>query len=300
MDRADAAPDLAQPQKGPIFLSRLRSSIVLRHFRRSYHAVVSLVVLILFIIGALAAPVLAPHDPIAFDLGNALAPISLDHPLGTDELGRDILSRLLYGSRITFLITIGAVAFAVVVGTAFGITAGYRGGHTDTLLMRFIDILLALPMFLLAVVIIAALGTGTYNVIIAVGIGSIPPFARISRGSTMSVKQEDYTLAIRSVGAKDSRIITRHILPNVLPPLIVQSTLRLATAILTASGLSFLGLGPQPPTPEWGAMLSAGRNYITSSPQLVIWPGVAILLVAVAFNLVGDGLRDALDPRLRR
>ncbi len=300
MADASVSPEIAQSKKGPLSRSRFQSSIVLRQFRRSHHAVVSLVVLIIFVLGAIAAPVITSHDPIAFDLGSSLAPVSLDHPLGTDELGRDILSRLLHGSRITFLITIGAVLFALVVGTAMGITAGFRGGRTDSFIMRFIDILLAMPMFLLAVVIIAALGAGTYNVIIAVGVGSIPDFARISRGSTMSAKQEDYTLAIRAVGASDLRIITRHILPNVLPPLLVQSTLRLATAILTASGLSFLGLGPQPPTPEWGAMLSAGRNYITSSPQLVIWPGVAILLVAVAFNLVGDGLRDALDPRLRR
>lgn len=281
-------------------LSRITSSVVVRQFCRSRHAVVGLIVIALFFAAALLAPAIAPHDPTQFQLGSRLASPSLTHPLGTDELGRDILSRLLHGARITFLITFGAVALALVAGTALGTVAGYFGGWTDQLTMRFMDILLAMPMFMLAIAIIAALGPGTANVIIAVGIGSIPVFARIARGSTMSVRQEDYTLAVRAVGAPHSRILIRHILPNVIPPLLVQTTLRLATAILTASGLSFLGLGPQPPTPEWGAMLSTGRNFITSSPQLVIIPGVGILLVTIAFNLVGDGLRDALDPRVRR
>lgn len=300
MAKVDTVLDSGELSQPTTFASRIRSSNFLRQFRRSRHAVVSLFVLLLFFIAAIGAPVLAPHDPIQFDLINSLAPMSLDHPLGTDELGRDMLSRMLYGSRITFLITFGAVLIALVVGTALGTVAGYRGGITDTLIMRFVDILLAMPMFLLAVVIIAALGPGVNNVILAVGVGSVPDFARVARGSTMSVKQEDYVLAAQATGVNDRRIISRHILPNVLPPLLVQSTLRLATAILTASGLSFLGLGPQPPTAEWGAMLSAGRNFMTSSPQLLIIPGVAILLVTVAFNLVGDGLRDALDPRMRR
>lgn len=291
------APDFRK-QKGR--LSQITSSVVVRQFRRNRHAVAGLVVIAFFFAAAALAPLISPHNPIEFQLGSQLLPPSMTHPLGTDELGRDLLSRLLYGSRITFVITFGAVAIAVLVGTAIGVVAGYFGGWVDQLAMRFMDILLAMPMFLLAVAIIAALGPGTRNVIIAVGIGSIPVFARIARGSTLSVKQEDYTLAVRAIGASHSRIVVRHIVPNVLPPLLVQTTLRLATAILTASGLSFLGLGPQPPTPEWGAMLSTGRNFLTSSPQLVIVPGMAILLVTIAFNLVGDGLRDALDPRVRR
>lgn len=291
------APDFRK-QKGR--LSQITSSVVVRQFRRNRHAVAGLVVIAFFFAAAALAPLISPHNPIEFQLGSQLLPPSMTHPLGTDELGRDLLSRLLYGSRITFVITFGAVAIAVLVGAAIGVVAGYFGGWVDQLAMRFMDILLAMPMFLLAVAIIAALGPGTRNVIIAVGIGSIPVFARIARGSTLSVKQEDYTLAVRAIGASHSRIVVRHIVPNVLPPLLVQTTLRLATAILTASGLSFLGLGPQPPTPEWGAMLSTGRNFLTSSPQLVIVPGMAILLVTIAFNLVGDGLRDALDPRVRR
>ena len=276
------------------------TSAVLRQFRRSRAAVLGLVLTLTFLVTAALAPLIAPHDPLAFSLGQQLQPPSAAYPLGTDELGRDILSRLLWGARITLLITMGAVAVALVGGTALGIIAGFRGGWSDTLIMRVMDVLLAMPGFLLAIAIIAALGVGTLNVIIAVGIYSIPAFARVARGSTLSVKQQDYVLAARALGTSDGGIMLRHVLPNVAPPLLVQTTLRLATAILTASGLSFLGLGPQPPTPEWGAMLSTGRNYVTNNPQLATIPGLAILLVTVGFNLLGDGLRDALDPRLKR
>jgi peptide/nickel transport system permease protein len=280
--------------------SRLLSGAVVRQFRRSRAAVGGLALILLFVLMAILAPLLAPHDPTAFTLGQQLRPPSPTNPLGTDELGRDILSRLLWGARITLLITLGAVLLSLVVGTALGILAGFRGGWSDTLIMRAMDILLAMPGFLLAIAIIAALGAGTLNVVLAVGVYSIPAFARVARGSTLSAKEQDYVLAARALGTPDGGIMWRHILPNVTPPLVVQTTLRLATAILTASGLSFLGLGPQPPTPEWGAMLSTGRNYITSSPQLATIPGLAILLVAIGFNLLGDGLRDALDPRLRK
>jgi peptide/nickel transport system permease protein len=270
-----------------------------RQFRRSRAAVVGLILTLAFLLVAVLAPVLAPYDPTAFTLGQQLQPPSPAHLLGTDELGRDILSRILWGSRITLLITLGAMWVALVIGTTLGIYAGFMGGWSDTLIMRVMDVLLAMPGFLLAIAIIAALGVGTLNVVIAVGIFSIPAFARVARGSTLSIRQQDYVLAARALGTPDGAIMWRHILPNVTPPLIVQTTLGLATAILTASGLSFLGLGPQPPTPEWGAMLSTGRNFITSSPQLATIPGLAILLVAVGFNLLGDGLRDALDPRLK-
>jgi peptide/nickel transport system permease protein len=276
------------------------SGAVVRQFRRSRAAVVGLTLTLLFILLALLAPVLATHDPTAFTLGQQLRPPSPTNLIGTDELGRDILSRVLYGARITLLITLGAVLVSLVIGTVLGVVAGFLGGWTDTLIMRVMDVLLAMPGFLLAIAIIAALGAGTFNVVVAVGIFSIPSFARVARGSTLSVKQQDYVLAARALGGASAAIMWRHVLPNVTPPLVVQTTLRLATAILTASGLSFLGLGPQPPTPEWGAMLSTGRNFITSSPQLATIPGLAILLVAIGFNLLGDGLRDALDPRLKR
>ena len=279
---------------------RLFASPVWRQFRRSRAALIGLTIIGSFLVMAVLAPLIAPGDPTALSLGDQLLPPSAAHPLGTDELGRDILSRLLWGSRLTLLITTGAVLLALVTGSVLGIVAGFRGGWADTLIMRCIDVLLAMPTFLLAVAIVAALGVGTGNVIIAVGIGSMPAFARVARGSTVSVKQEDYVLAARALGMANSRIMWRHILPNVTAALLVQTTLRLATAILTASGLSFLGLGPQPPTPEWGAMLSTGRNYLTSSPQLATIPGLAILLVTIGFNLLGDGLRDALDPRLKR
>ena len=273
---------------------------VVRQFWKSRAAVVGLVLTLLFVVMASLAPLLAPYDPTAFTLGQQLRPPSTTNLLGTDELGRDILSRLLYGARITLLITLGAVLVSLAVGTLLGIVAGFLGGWTDTLVMRLMDVMLAMPGFLLAIAIIAALGAGPANVVIAVGVYSIPSFARVARGSTLSVKQQDYVLAARALGEPAPGIMWRHILPNVTPPLVVQTSLRLATAILTASGLSFLGLGPQPPTPEWGAMLSTGRNFITSSPQLATIPGLAILMVAIGFNLLGDGLRDALDPRLKR
>ena len=278
----------------------LLSPAVLRQFRRSRSAVLGLVLTLAFILVAILAPVLSPQDPVAFQLGARLAPPSGAHLLGTDELGRDILSRLLWGSRVTLFITLSSVAISLVVGTFLGIFSGFRGGWVDNLIMRLMDIWLAMPAFLLAIAIIAALGPGTINVIIAVGLSSIPAFARVARGSTLSVKQDDYVLAARALGGQDGRIMIRHILPNVVAPLLVQTSLRLATAILTASGLSFLGLGPQPPEPEWGAMLSTGRNYITSSPQLATIPGLAIMLVTIGFNTLGDGLRDVLDPRLKR
>jgi peptide/nickel transport system permease protein len=282
------------------FRQRLAISPVWRSFRRNRAALIGLVIISLFLLVALLAPLVSPYNPDAFSLGDQLRSPSIAHPLGTDELGRDTLSRLIWGSRITLLMTLGAVVLALVSGASLGIIAGFRGGWADTLIMRCMDVLLAMPTFLLAVAIIAALGVGTANVILAVGISSMPMFARIARGSTISVKQEEYVMAVRAIGASSNRIMWRHVLPNVTSALLVQTTLRLATAILTASGLSFLGLGPQPPTAEWGAMLSAGRNYITSSPQLATIPGLAILLVTIGFNLLGDGLRDALDPRLKR
>jgi peptide/nickel transport system permease protein len=275
-------------------------AVVVRQFRRSRAAVIGFGLIVVFVLTAILAPLIAPHDPLALGLGQQLKPPSLTYPLGTDELGRDLFSRLLWGARYTLLITLGAVALAVVLGTISGVYSGFRGGWSDTLIMRVMDVLLAMPGFLLAIAIIAALGVGMVNVIIAVGIHAVPAFARVVRAATLSVKQQEYVVAARALGSHDATIMLRHVLPNVTPPLLVQTTLQLATAILTASGLSFLGLGPQPPTPEWGAMLSTGRTYITSNPQLATVPGLAILLVALGFNLLGDGLRDALDPRLRR
>lgn len=268
-----------------------------RGFFRRPAAVAGLAVLVLAVVVSAAAPWLSLHPPNLVDVANPDAPLSWTHPLGTDELGRDIMSRLVWGGRNTLLITLGAVALAFIAGSALGVVAGYYGGLGSTVIMRTMDVLLAIPGFLLAVAVIAALGVGMGNVIVAIGINSIPPFARIARGSTLLARQEVYVQAAQALGAGEGTIMVRHIFPNILSPLVVQSTLRLATAILTASGLSFLGLGVQPPAAEWGAMLSVGRNYITSSPQLAVIPGMAILVVTLAFNVVGDAVRDALDPR---
>lgn len=273
--------------------------IVARQFARNRAAVAGMLIIVVFFLTAVLAPYIAPYDPAVIELSNRLKGPSAEHWLGTDELGRDVFSRIIIGARITLVITMGAVGLALLMGTVMGLVAGYYGGSVDNLISRIIDVLMAMPGFLLAVAIIAVLGVGTTNVIIAVGIYSIPTFARIARASTLSARKQDYILAAEALGARHRSIMLRHITPNILPPIIVQATLRLATAILSASSLSFLGLGPQPPTPEWGAMLSAARNYFTSAPLLIMFPGLAILLVALSFNLMGDGLRDALDPHLK-
>lgn len=274
--------------------------LVVGQFLRNRAAVVAGIVLGIIGLVVLGGPLFLEDNRYQMDLRSRLLPASWDHPLGTDLLGRDMLTRLVQGGRISLLITSGAVALALIVGATMGIVAGYYGRMVDLVVMRVIDILMTMPGFLLAIAIIAALGVGTVNVVLAVGVFSIPAFARIARGSTLSVGAQDYVLAAKALGAPASRVMLRHVLPNIVPPLIVQTTLRLATAMLTASSLSFLGLGPQPPTPEWGAMLADGRDFITNAPQLVFYPGLTILIVAMAFNMVGDGLRDALDPYLRR
>jgi peptide/nickel transport system permease protein len=274
--------------------------MVTRQFVRHRAAVVGMVIIVIFVLTALVAPRIAPYDPAVIELPNRLQGPSADHWLGTDELGRDVFSRIIIGARITLVITAGAVGLALFVGTVLGLLAGFYRGPADTLISRFIDVLMAMPGFLLAIGIIAALGVGTLNVIIAVGVASIPVFARIARGSTLTVRSQDYILSARSLGASNRRIMSRHVAPNIVPPLLVAATMRLATAILSAASLSFLGLGPQPPTPEWGAMLSTARDFFTSAPLLIVFPGLAILLVTLSFNLMGDGLRDALDPHLRR
>jgi peptide/nickel transport system permease protein len=270
-----------------------------RQFVRNRGAVVGLLLVGLCVVLAIVGPLLTPYDPLEQDLSEAFMSPSLAHPLGTDELGRDTVTRLLHGSRITLLITLGAVALSLIFGGGLGLVAGFYGGRVDNLSMRALDILMALPGFLLAIAVIAALGVGTLNLIIAVAAVSIPSFARIARASTLAVRNQDYILAARASGAPNRRLMLSHVLPNIAAPLIVQTSLRMATAILTASGLSFLGLGPAPPTPEWGAMLSTGRKFITSHAELATYPGLAILVVTLSFNLLGDGLRDALDPRLR-
>lgn len=276
-------------------------AIALWHrLRQNRLSVVGLALIAGFLLLAFAAPLIAPADPMRQALYNRLSPPTLAHPFGTDDFGRDILSRVIYGARISLRVGVVAVLIALVLGTGIGLVAGYWGGWVDQVLMRVMDLLLAFPSILLAIGIVAILGPGLENAMLAVGIVAVPQYARLVRASVLTVRETDYVLAARALGASDVRILTIAILPNCLAPLIVQATLGLATAILDAAGLSFLGLGAQPPTPEWGAMLSQGRELIVRAPWVLTFPGGAIFLTVLAFNLVGDGLRDALDPKAVR
>ncbi len=270
----------------------------LYQFARNKVAVASAFAVAGFLLIAIGGPALAPYDPLQQDLVNNYGGPSFEHPLGTDHLGRDTLSRLIYGARISLGISLTSVGMGLVMGSVLGLFAAYYGGWLDTVIMRFMDFLLALPGILLAIAIVAMLGKGVVNTIIAVAIFSVPTFARLVRGSALSIMQLDYIEATKALGASDRRIIFKHIVPNALSPLVVQATLMLGTAILIASGLSFLGLGVQPPNPEWGAMLSKGRELIRTTPVVAIAPGITITVAVLSFSLLGDGLRDALDPRL--
>jgi peptide/nickel transport system permease protein len=258
-----------------------------------------LVIILLVIIMAVFAPLLAPHNPYEQNLSESLQKPSAQHLLGTDVLGRDTLSRLIYGSRNSLMIGIVALIIAAFVGITMGLFAGYLGGWVYTLIMRFVDSLMCFPMILLAMVIAALLGGGIRNVMIALGVAMLPGYARLMCGQVLSVKENDYILAARSEGAGNFRIMLSHVLPNCFPPLIVLMTMQIGAAILAEAGLSFLGIGIRPPAAAWGLMVSEGRYYLLSNPILSFAPGLAIMLVVFAFNMVGDGLRDALDPRLR-
>ncbi|MFO1444523.1 ABC transporter permease [Bacillus sp. Bva_UNVM-123] len=279
-------------------LSKLKNFFSILRMNKA--AMVGAIIVAIYIFIALFAPLLAPYDPFEIKLENKLMPPSTDHWMGTDDKGRDILSRILYGSRLSMGVGFAAVLFGAFFGIILGLVAGYYGKWVDTVIMRIMDVMLAFPGILLALAIISALGPSLINVTIAVGAFSIPLFARIVRGSTLEVKQLEYIDAIRSLGASDAIIIFKHIFPNILSPIIVQGTLRLATAILSAAGLSFLGLGAQPPSPEWGTMLSNGRDFLFSAPYIALFPGLAISILVLGFNIFGDGLRDAFDPRMKQ
>ncbi|MGQ0569077.1 MAG: ABC transporter permease [Armatimonadota bacterium] len=270
-----------------------------RRLKRNRGAVVGLGVVLLYVTVALLADRLAPYDPTD---GNVLARLqapSTRHLLGTDELGRDILSRLMHGARISLQIQVAAAMLAMVIGVVWGLVAGYFGGWVDDLSMRVIDVQLAFPSILLAIAIVAILGGGLGNVIAAVGIASVPQFARVVRGVVLDLRNMEFVEAARAIGESDLAIMFRYILPGTMAPVIVLTSLRMATVLLAASGLNFLGLGVQPPTPEWGAMLSNARDYMFAAPHVTTAPGLAITLVVIGFNLLGDGLRDALDPRMK-
>lgn len=272
----------------------------LRRFLRQRTALFALGFLILLALGAVFAPLVAPYDPLEQDLDRVLQAPTAGHWFGTDELGRDVFSRTLYAARISLLAAFQAVLIALVIGVPPGLVAGLRGGHVDGLIMRFTDALMAFPPLILAVALIAALGPSLTNAMIAVGILLSPTFLRLMRGTAMAVAQETYVEAARSIGCSQGWIITRHILPNVVSPLFVQISVFAGVAMLAEAGLSFLGLGAQPPDSSWGAMVGRGFRYISHAPSLIVFPGVAIALTVLAFYVLGDGLRDALGREIRR
>ena len=262
-------------------------------------AVVGLVVIVLFILLALSAPLISPYDPIATSWSLVRKPPSALHWFGTDDLGRDILVRTIYGARASLMAGAISVGIALGVGVPLGLLSGYRGGFIDALISRITDAMLACPFLILAIALSAFLGPSLGNAMIAIGISTTPIFIRLTRGLVMNVKVEDYVEAARAMGNPRWRIALFHILPNIMPALLVQATLSIAAAIIAEAALSFLGLGQQPPAPSWGSMLNAAQRFLTNAPWMAIWPGLAIFLVVLSFNLVGDGLRDALDPRAR-
>ena len=269
-----------------------------RTFAGNRLAVTGLVIVLALVAVALLAPWLAPHSPTVGDLaGSRLLPPSATHWLGSDDQGRDILSRLIHGARITLVVVVLVAVLAAPVGLVVGTVAGYAGGWVDALLMRITDIFLAFPRLILALAFVAALGPGIENAVIAIAITSWPPYARIARAETLTIRGSDYIAAVRLIGASPARIVLRHIVPLCLGSVIVRVTLDMAGIILTAAGLGFLGLGAQPPMPEWGAMIAAGRAYVLDQWWVAAAPGAAIFVVSLAFNLLGDGLRDALDPK---
>lgn len=278
----------------------LRQNRALRSLLKNRAANAGLGVVFLATIAAIFAPAIAPYNPLRASLREIIQPPSMKHLLGTDELGRDILSRIIYGSRISLTLGIVSVGIGLLGGLPLGALGAYCGGWADLMIMRFIDVLLAFPAILLAIVVVSILGPGLYNAMIAVGVAQLPIYARLVRGVILSIKEKEFVEAAKALGAGDLRIVFRHIIPNSLAPIIVQATLNIAAAILSAAALGFLGLGAQPPTPEWGTMLSKGRLYLRVAPHVTTFPGLAIVITVLGFNLLGDGLRDALDPRMIR
>lgn len=271
-----------------------------RKLIRNRFAAFGLFVIFLLMLTAIFAPVIATHSPNDMDVTKTLLGIGVDgHLLGTDNFGRDIFSRIVYGARISMVVGISAVLFGAVVGSLLGVAAGYFGGKLDGIIMRIMDGLSAFPFILLAITLMTVLGQGLFNVIIAIGVANIPGFARVVRGQVLSVKHSEYIEVTRSLGAKHSRIIFHHVLPNSFAPLIVYATMSVAGAIISEASLSFLGLGVQPPTASWGSMLKDGKDFLVLNPHMATIPGLAILITVIGINLFGDGLRDALDPKMK-
>ncbi len=295
--RASASTDSVATSRPP--RSRSAWGDALTRLRRSRGAWVGVVILVLIVLSVLGAGLLTPHDPLGVNADDRFIPPGPGHLFGTDILGRDMLTRVLFGGRLSLITGIISVSFALLLGVPMGVLSGYYGGLTDRLIMRMVDLMLTFPGILLALVIVAVLGPSLLNAMIAVGISASPTYARVVRATTLAAKTEAYIEAARALGCSSLRIILRHILPNTVAPLIVLGTLGVAGAMISAAALSFLGLGAQPPEPEWGALMSEGRSYLRVAWWMTAFPGFAIMLTVLAINLFGDGLRDALDPRLR-
>jgi peptide/nickel transport system permease protein len=293
---AAATADAGPLDGGQAHLAAPRSAVLQRLLHRPA-AAVGLVVIVAFVVIALCAPWIAPYDPIATSFATVRKAPSAAHWFGTDEIGRDVLSRVVFGARASLLAGVVSVLISLSIGVPAGLIAGYAGGTTDMLISRITDALLACPFLILAIALAAFLGPSLSNAMIAIGISATPVFIRLTRGTTLAIKAEDFILAARAIGNAPWRVAIRHVLPNIVPPLLVQATLAIAAAVIAEASLSFLGLGQQPPQPSWGSMLNTAKNYVDNAPWMAIWPGLSIFLLVLSFNLVGDGLRDALDPR---
>ncbi len=278
------------------FLDRHKA---LKRFLKNPLSVVGLVLVVTITVCALAAPVLAPHDPAEQHLFDKRSKPFGKYVLGADQFGRDILSRLIYGARVSLIVAVGSIVIALAGGILVGVVSGYAGGFCDSALMRLMDLLLSFPYLLLAIVLVTAFGSGVFNTTLAIGIWALPTFARMVRVSVMSLKNREFVTSARAAGASSARIIFSHIIPNFVSPVIVYATLFMANAIMMEAALSFLGLGVQPPTPSWGEMISSGRNFLMVAPHVSTIPGFAIMVAVLGFNLLGDGLRDALDPKMK-
>lgn len=283
------------PKALPRELSPARRALLRLMHRRG--AMLGLAIVLLFVLIAFFAPLIAPQDPLQTSWSAVRKAPSAQYLFGTDEIGRDVLSRVIWGARASLLAGLVSVSIAMALGVPIGLLAGYMGGWVDGVISRFTDAMLAVPFLILAIALAAFLGPSLTNAMIAIGVSATPIFIRLTRGQVLSVKVEDFVEAARAVGNPHWRIALRHILPNILPPLIVQATLAIASAIIAEASLSFLGLGQQPPAPSWGSMLNTAKNYVDNAPWMAVWPGVSIFLLVLSFNLLGDGLRDALDPR---
>ena len=289
----------APVQSAPVFQEAGPWLRAWRRLLRRRGAMLGLVVVLMFVALAAFAPWIAPQDPIATSWTAIRKAPSAEHWMGTDEVGRDVLSRVIYGTRASLLAGLASVSISLLLGVPIGLAAGFLGGFTDGLISRITDAFLACPFLILAIALAAFLGPSLTNAMIAIGVSATPIFVRLTRAQVINIKVEDYIEAARAVGNPPWRIALRHVMPNILAPLIVQATLAIAAAVIAEASLSFLGLGQQPPAPSWGSMLNTAKNYVDNSPWMAVWPGVSIFLLVVSFNLLGDGLRDALDPRQR-